>query len=232
MSRQAVILAGGLATRLGHLARDRPKSLVEVAGRPFIDRQLARLRDCGFDRVVLCVGHLGDQLRAHVGDGSALGLTVAYSEDGPTLRGTGGALGSALPLLDAEFLVTYGDSWLPFDYAAPLQMLREHADCDGVMSVFENEGRWDTSNVRVDGAWVSEYRKGMDPQAFRFIDYGAFALRRTAVALLPANAPSLDPFLESLAFRRRLRAFFATDRFYEIGSLEGLATLEQHLGQA
>src|ERR1017187_7265200 len=95
-----------------------PKSMIEVAGRPFVDWQLERLAASGFEEVVMCIAHLGEQIRAHVGDGSGFGLKVAWAEEGPTLLGTAGALRAALPLLAGEFLVTYGDSYLPFDYAA------------------------------------------------------------------------------------------------------------------
>jgi MurNAc alpha-1-phosphate uridylyltransferase len=86
------ILAGGLATRLHPITETIPKALVDVAGTPFIVRQLDYLRRQGISRVVLCVGFLGDQIEAVVGDGAAMGLSVSYSQDWPKLKGTGGAL--------------------------------------------------------------------------------------------------------------------------------------------
>src|SRR5258708_3077419 len=112
------ILAGGLATRLRPVTETIPKALVEVAGKPFILRQLDYLREQGVSRVVLCVGFLGEQIRAVVGDGTALGLSVSYSQDWPTLMGTGGALRQAPPLLEFQFLVLYGDSYLAIDFAS------------------------------------------------------------------------------------------------------------------
>lgn len=207
-----------------------PKVLLEVAGRPFADLQLELLARCGYRRVVLCIAHLGAMIRAHVGDGARFGLHVDYSEEGPELLGTGGALRAALPLLDDTFLVTYGDSYLPFDYAAPLDLLRAHDDCDGVMSVFKNAGQWDASNVRTDGTWVLAYEKGTQDPAFDHIDYGAIALRRSAVLELPERQKSgLDTLQARLASLRRLRACVARERFYEIGSPEGLEALERRL---
>ena len=145
--RQAVILAGGLATRMQPRTLTVPKILLDVAGRPFADLQLELLAKYNYQRVVLCVAHLGDQVREYVGDGKRWGLRVEYSDEGKDLLGTGGALRIAEPLLEETFLVTYGDSYLPFDYAAPLESLRAHDDCDGVMSVFENDWKWDASNV-------------------------------------------------------------------------------------
>jgi MurNAc alpha-1-phosphate uridylyltransferase len=231
---QAVVLAGGLATRMRPRTLTVPKSMLEVAGRPFVDWQLERLAESGFDQVVMCIAHLGEQIRAHVGDGSALGVKVAWAEEGPTLLGTAGALRAALPLLADEFLVTYGDSYLPFDYGDPLRVLESHDDCDGVMAIFKNDGKWDVSNVKSDGAWVLRYEKGagLSDPAFDCIDYGATALRRRVIAEIDAHSDrpvGLDALQRDLAQRKRLRACVARARFFEIGSPEGLAELDGHL---
>jgi NDP-sugar pyrophosphorylase family protein len=240
---QAVVLAGGLATRMRPHTLTVPKSMLEVAGRPFVDWQIERMAACGVRDVVMCIAHLGERIREHVGDGSRLGARVVWSEEGPELLGTGGALGVALPLLADTFLVTYGDSYLPFDYAEPLRMLEAHSDCDGVMAVFKNENRWDPSNVVTDGEWVVRYEKGVKDAAFDHIDYGATALRREALerALPPRSACAdgsngaleravgFDTIQRELAARKRLRASVARERFFEIGSPEGLAELDRHL---
>jgi NDP-sugar pyrophosphorylase family protein len=209
-----------------------PKSLLEVAGRPFVDWQLERLAACGVRDVIMCIAHLGDQIRAHVGDGSHLGVRVAWVDEGPRLLGTAGAVRNALTLLEPSFLVTYGDSYLPFDYAEPLRILAAHGDCDGVMSVFANAGQWDASNVVVDDAreWVLRYEKGNRDPAFDHIDYGAMALRRENIAALaPGESAGLDALQHDLARRKRLRACVARERFFEVGSPEGLAELDRQL---
>jgi NDP-sugar pyrophosphorylase family protein len=233
---QAIVLAGGLATRMHPHTLRVPKSMLEVAGRPFVDWQLERFAECGFESVVMCVAHLGEQIRAHVGDGSRVGIKVEWAEEGPTLLGTAGALRAALPLLADEFLVTYGDSYLPFDYGDPLRILGSHRDCDGVMAIFKNEGKWDVSNVKTDGTWVLRYEKGggAADAAFDYIDYGATALRRQVIAdLAPAKANGaprgLDALQRDLSARKRLRACVARARFFEIGSPEGLAELDGYL---
>lgn len=232
---QAVILAGGLATRMRPHTLTTPKFLLPVAGRPFGAWLLERLVDAGFDDALLCVAHLGDQVRAFAGDGSAFGLRVRYADEGERLLGTGGAIRAALDRLAPTFLVTYGDSFLPFDYASPLATLDAHADCDGVMSVFHNEGRWDASNtaLRLDAAgepWVGRYEKGSSDPALDHIDYGALALRREVLAAEPAGAPfGLDRVQHALAASGRLRAVVARERFFEIGSEAGLAELDRRL---
>jgi NDP-sugar pyrophosphorylase family protein len=207
-----------------------PKSMLDVGGRPFVDWQLERLASSGFREVVMCVAHLGEQIRAHVGDGARFGVRVLWSDEGPELLGTGGAIRRALGVLAPVFLVTYGDSYLPFDYAEPLRALEAHGDCDGVMAVYRNMRQWDASNVVTDGAWVLRYEKGLADAAFDHIDYGATALRREVVAQLPEGRPvGLDALQRELAQRKRLRACVAHERFFEIGSPEGLAALDRYL---
>jgi MurNAc alpha-1-phosphate uridylyltransferase len=233
---QAVVLAGGLATRMRPRTLALPKSLLEVAGRPFVDWQLERLAASGLRDVVMCVSYLADQVRAHVGSGEQWGVRVVWVDEGPTLLGTAGALRNALDALAPTFVVTYGDSYLPFDYSEPVRALETHDDCDGVMAVFANAGKWDDSNVVTDGRWVLRYEKGAvdrdrgDNGSFDHIDYGATALRREVIAALPAGKSlGLDMVQRDLADRQRLRACVARDRFFEIGSPEGLADLDRHL---
>jgi MurNAc alpha-1-phosphate uridylyltransferase len=227
---QAVILAGGLATRLGERTRTIPKALLPIAGRPFLAWQLEALQRSGFSEVVLCISHLGSQIREFLGDGAAFGVNVAYSEDGPKLLGTGGALRRALAVLAPRFLVTYGDSYLPFDYSAPLRDLEAHPEALGTMSVFENLGAWDQSNTEVRGEHVARYEKGGSYAALRYIDYGAIALCRDVIAERSAEAPfGLDQVQTELARLGKLRAYAARERFYEIGSELGIRDLEAKL---
>lgn len=224
---QAVVLAGGLATRMLPRTEKIPKALLEVGGRPFVDWQLELLAGAGFTEVVFCIAHLADQIEAHVGDGSRFGLRVVYVKD--ELLGTAGALRVALPHLADVFLVTYGDSYLPFDYGEPVRILASHADCDGVMSIYKNAGKWEISNVVTDGEWVLRYDKTVRDPSFDHVDYGAMSLRRTVVEAFPSGKLGLDGVQRDLAARHRLRACVARERFYEIGSPNGLAELDSYL---
>jgi len=232
LPRQVVVIAGGLATRMHPRTLQVPKAMLEVGGRPFIEWQLEKLAACGYDDVVLCVAFLAEQIRDHVGDGARFGVRVRYSDEGPRLLGTAGALRAALHLLEPSFLVTYGDSYLPFDYAAPLRVLEAHDDCRAVMSIYENRGAFDQSNVEPDakGEWVLRYEKGRPDLGFTHIDYGAIAFRREIIAALPPGEPcGLDKIQTELAGQKLLRAVVARDRFFEIGSPEGLAALDRWL---
>src|SRR5580700_2704060 len=152
------ILAGGLATRLRPLTETIPKSLVEINGQPFLWHQLRLLRESGIGRVVLCVSHLGEQVRDSVGDGHDFGLHIDYSFDGPILLGTAGALKRALPLLGEAFFVLYGDSYLPIDLGAVEAAFRASGKT-GLMTVYPNHGQWDSSNVEFVDSEIVTYNK-------------------------------------------------------------------------
>jgi MurNAc alpha-1-phosphate uridylyltransferase len=233
VSRQAVILAGGLATRMYPRTRDVPKFLLPIAGRPFGHRLLERLAGARFTDVVLCTGYLGNVIRDSIGDGSAFGLRVAISDEGETRLGTAGALRHALAELCPTFLVTYGDSFLPFDYASPLDDLNAHPEALGTMSVFHNDDRWDSSNCEVEGSRVVRYEKRPSgaprDEKLDYIDYGAIALRREIVEALADGPSDLALVQRDLAARGKLRALVATERFHEIGSEAGLRDLEAYL---
>ena len=229
---QAVILAGGLGTRLGARTRDLPKALIPIAGRPFLAWLVEALKRTGYSQLVLCIGHHGEQIVEFLGNGAGFGLDVSYSKDGERLLGTGGAIRQALgrDLLAESFLVTYGDSYLPFDYAAPLRDLQAHPEALGTMSVFENHGAWDASNTAIGRGLVLRYEKGLQDSALTHIDYGAIALRRSVFAEQPSQvAFGLDTLQHELAKAGQLRAFEAMERFYEVGSERGIADLEQKL---
>ncbi|EYF07877.1 NTP transferase domain-containing protein [Chondromyces apiculatus] len=227
---QAAILAGGLGTRMHPRTASIPKFLLGVAGRPFGAWLLDRLAAAGFGEALICIGHLGSAVQEAMGDrwGS---LRLRYADEGPSLLGTAGALRRALPHLSPTFLVTYGDSYLPFDYLAPLRDLEAHPEALGTMAVYRNQDRLDASNTAIQGALVARYRKRklgdpVDP-GLDHIDYGAMALRREVIAALPEGAVvGLEVVQADLAARGCLRALPVMERFHEVGSEAGLRDLE------
>lgn len=231
MTLPVAILAGGLATRLRPITERIPKSLVEVAGRPFVDHQLAYLRAQGYRQVVLCIGYLGEQLERHVGDGAGLGMQVSYSRDWPQLLGTGGALRRALPLLGESFLVLNGDSYLPCDFSAVEHAFRE-SGAPALMTVFRNEDRWDRSNVAYRDGKVLAYDKKNRTHDMRYIDYGLGALSAGVLRPRPdGEAFDLAEVLSPLAAAGGLAGLEVQQRFYEVGSAAGLAEAERYLSQ-
>jgi NDP-sugar pyrophosphorylase family protein len=225
------ILAGGLATRLRPLTETIPKSLVEVDGEPFLWHQLRLLRENRIDRVVLCLSHLGEQVRDSVGNGRTFGLHIDYSFDGPTLLGTAGALKQALPLLGESFFILYGDSYLPIDWAAVEHAFLESGKA-GLMTVYRNEGQWDTSNVEFEDGHILAYNKKLRTARMRHIDYGLGILNAAALARVPdGQACDLATLYQELLEAGELAAFEVSHRFYEIGSFSGIEELRTYLSQ-
>jgi N-acetyl-alpha-D-muramate 1-phosphate uridylyltransferase len=223
MKLPVAILAGGLATRLHPITETIPKALVEVAGKPFILRQLDYLRRQGVGRVVLCTGFLGEQIEAVVGDGAASGLSLSYSQDWPNLKGTGGALRQALPLLDSQFLVLNGDSYLPIDFASVERVFLASGK-PALMTVQRNADRWDKSNVLFRDNVIVEYNKSAPSSDMRHIDYGLGAI--SAQVLVDENTTGpfdLADVYHRLSLSGQLAGYEVHERFYEIGSHEGLA---------
>jgi NDP-sugar pyrophosphorylase family protein len=216
------ILMGGLATRLHPITATVPKALVDVAGKPFVLRQLDYLRRQGVSRVVLCVGFLGEQIEAVVGDGSASGLSVSYSQDWPNLLGTGGALKQALPLLESRFLVLYGDSYLPIDFASVERDFLASGK-PALMVVQRNADRWDKSNVLFRDNVIVEYNKRVPTPDMRHIDYGLGAMSAQVLADDTMGPFDLADVYHRLSLSGQLAGHEVHERFYEIGSHEGLA---------
>jgi MurNAc alpha-1-phosphate uridylyltransferase len=225
----AVILAGGLATRMRPITERIPKALLEIDGHPFLWHQLRLLQQSGIRRVLLLVGYLGETIEEQFGGGSALGMRIQYSYDGPTLMGTAGAIRKALPLLSGPFFVLYGDSYLPCDYR-----LVEESFCrsglPGLMTVYRNEGRYDLSNVEYTSGRILKYDKRQRTPDMHYIDYGLGAFDPTVFEALQANQPcDLESVYQGLLASGNLASFEVHERFYEIGSPEGLRDTTEFL---
>jgi NDP-sugar pyrophosphorylase family protein len=234
---QCAVLAGGLATRMRPLTEATPKVLLPVAGVPFVHWQLDWLAREGVEHVVYCIGHLGDRVRAYVGDGSRWGISVRYSEDGERLRGTAGALAHAARggLLDECFLVTYGDSYL----TVAVRRFWDHFQSVAqpmLLAVYRNDGRLERSNIRFREGVVELYDKGVEfPAAIdmHHVDYGLIALdRATLLREVPPDASQdLSDVQHRLSLLGEVAGFEVGDRFYEVGSPTGLADLNDLLSR-
>jgi N-acetyl-alpha-D-muramate 1-phosphate uridylyltransferase len=221
------LLAGGIATRLRPVTETIPKSLVMVAGRPFIERQLEWLKRESVERVVLCVGYLGERIEDVVRDGRRFGLRVAYSYDGDKLLGTGGALRHALPLLEEAFFVLYGDTFLTCNFASVEAAFRKDAK-PAMMTVFANKGRWDTSNAVYRGGRIALHDKKNPTPEMQHIDYGLSVLTAPVLQRYEDGEPfDLASLYSDLSRQGDLAGFEVTERFYEIGSFSGLKETEE-----
>jgi len=222
------VLAGGLATRLGELTRETPKCLLPINGRPFVDWQLELLKRSGYQKVVFCLSYQSNLIQEHLGDGSGLGLDIKYSFDGEKQLGTGGAIKKALPLLGAQFAVIYGDSYLPISYSAVEESFLDNFK-QATMTVYENSNKLDKSNVKFESCQLVAYLKENPGPDFQHIDYGLTYFQAAAFDSEEPDTPfDLAQLCTKLCMNGQLAGYEVFDRFYEIGSLQGIKEFSEY----
>jgi NDP-sugar pyrophosphorylase family protein len=223
------ILAGGLATRLRPITEKIPKALVEVAGHPFISWQLNQLYCEGVKEVVVCTGYLGEIIEREIGNGQSFGLRISYSHDGDRLLGTGGALKKASSMLGDACFILYGDSYLPINFKEVAKVFA-NSNRSGLMTVLENKNKWDKSNVLFEDGRLTEYNKRSPQPEMRHIDYGLGILKTSCLAFYEENeAFDLADLYHQLSLTDQLIGYEVYNRFYEIGSPNGLKEAENYL---
>jgi NDP-sugar pyrophosphorylase family protein len=231
---QCLVLAGGLGRRMLPATESMPKCLLPVAGHPFVDWQLAWLASEGVQEVLYSIGYRGDVVRGHLGDGSQFGLDIRYVDEGDRLRGTAGAVRLAIDMgvADSRFFVVYGDSYLPVNLRE-VEDAYSRLDAPVLMTVYRDADRLERPNAIFDGRMVTRYQKGLadPPPEMRYVDYGLSLWERSVVeSMVPEDAVAdLADVFAALSLCGQLAGFEASERFYEIGSPQGLEDLESRL---
>lgn len=216
----ALVLAGGLGTRLKSRVPDRPKVLAEVLGRPFLARLLDQLASAGLRRVVVCTGYAADAVEAAIGP-AHLGLSVAFSRE-PGPLGTGGALRLALPLIDSEVvLAVNGDSYVDADLKAFADFFaRTNAPAALLLTEVKDASRFGRVTLGEDGG-ILGFEEKCEGSGPGLINAGVYLLRRETIGLIPAGkAFSLERELFPKLSGRGLVGFKGGRRFIDIGTPE------------
>ncbi len=217
---QVAILAGGLATRLRPLSQEQPKSMVQILGKPFLEYQLDFLKRDGINDIVLCIGHLGEQIENYFEDGSKFGVSIKYSRE-DNLIGTAGALKNASGLLEDVFFTLYGDSYLFLDFKDIMSFF-ESRDKPSLMTVYENHDKYAKSNTAVEGELVRKYSKDERTADMVYIEYGVNIFKKEIFEMLPEGHSPLEQLFPRLIEKGELLAYEVGERFYDIGSYQGL----------
>lgn len=223
------ILAGGLATRLRPITNETPKSMVEICGKPFIDWQLRLLSQSGIDKVVLCTSFKSEMIEEFVGDGSKYGIEVKYSRDGHTQLGTGGAIKKASQFIGDDFMVLYGDSYLPINYAEVESAFYVRKK-PVLMTTYQNNGAFDNSNVFMESGLIRTYSRDRKNRKFTHIDFGLsiFAKNIFEHYILEEKYDLSDVFTE-LSNLGVLGGHELYERFYEVGSFRGIIDFTNYI---
>ena len=219
---QMVILAGGLATRMRPLTLKLPKSMLQIKGRPFLEYQLELLKEYEIKDILLCVGYKGELIKDHFGDGRKFGVNLSYSFDGDKLLGTAGALKKIYKLLNENFFLMYGDSYLPYDYQEIERHFRNSVKLS-LMVAYRNQNRFDKSNLLIQDGMIKLYDKTLQGENLEYIDAGLSILKKEVLNLVPEEEPyDLEELYRTLISEEEMSAFEVKQRFYQIGSFEGL----------
>ena len=228
---QMVILCGGLATRLGDLAKNIPKSMIPVNGKPFLEYQIENLKHHSIKDIVLCVGHLSEKIEGYFGDGSKFGVKIQYNHDGDKPLGPIGAIKNAEQLLEDVFFIMYGDSYLSVDFEKVHASFLKY-DKPGMMVVYKNHNEYDKSNIEVEGNLVVGHKEKGKTKNMIYIDYGTSILRKKVLESVPKNTfCSTESFFSDLIDKRQLLAFEVKERFYHIGSPGALKEFEDFINR-
>lgn len=215
--------------RLRPLTETVPKAMVLVLGKPFVDYQLRLLAAHGARKVVFCLQHLAKQIQDYVGDGSRYGLEVSYVLDGDQPMGTGGAVTKALPLVGEIFFILYGDSYLDIPSYRLVWERFQASGKDCLMTVYRNKNKGAASNVLFRDSRILMYNKKNPQPQMEHIDFGLTMARPGAFAEFPDNPFDLAEVFQKTLAKDRLEGLELFVPFFEVGSLEGISDLENHL---
>jgi len=215
---QCVIPCGGLATRLGDLAKETPKSMMLINDKPFLEHQIELLKRHHITDFVFCVNHLKEQIEEYFDDGTKFNVNIEYSVDDQL--GTIGAVKKAQSLLKPTFFIMYGDSYLPYLNFTDMYQLFIAQDKLAMLAVWKNNNYIDQSNIFIKNNKIISVD---DKTNGHHIDYGVTLVERKAIKMLPENTPmSTSQFRNRLFKREQIVPYFVTKRLYHIGNPEAL----------
>lgn len=229
MIRQAVILAGGLGSRLQTLTEKTPKPMVAFHGKPFVEYLVEMLRGQGIKEIVFLLGYLPEAVMNYFGDGRNLGLSVRYSVQ-PVETDTGSRLKAAADLLEDSFLLLYCDNYLPLRLQEMWDFWKR-SEREAMITVYANTDGWTRSNLKVDAeGFVSIYDKSRTRPDLQGVDIGFGFFQKHHIAGLPEGNVSFEKELYPFLVQKgQLAGYVTHHRYYSVGSLERLKETEKFL---
>ena len=226
---QMVIICGGLGTRLVHLTKYTPKSMIQIEGKPFLEYQIEYLKKQSITDILLCVGHLSEKIEEYFGNGQRFGVNLKYSFEKEKLLGQIGAVKNAEPLLEDPFFIMYGDSYLTLDLHKVYNFFMQH-DKPALMVVYQNHDKYDKSNIIIQDNMVTGYGEKQRTRDMIYIDYGTSILRKKVLKYVPKDTPySTEEFFTDLIKKQELMAFESEKRFYHVGDPESLEDFRNYI---
>lgn len=227
--KQAVILAGGVGTRLRPLTYKIPKTMALVNNRPFLEYLIELLKENGISKVVLLLGYLHEKIVEYFGDGSNFNVNIKYST-GDILWETGTRIRNAEPLLDNSFLLLYCDNYWPLNLLKLLEFQDKHGT-PATVTVYTNKDNITKNNINVDEkGYVIKYDKTRKHKDLNGVEIGFYILKKSVLKLMPDHNFSFEKTILPLLIEKHQLSGYKTDhRYYSIGTLEKIKITEKYL---
>ena len=221
---EAVILSGGRGIRVKKYTKNIPKCLIEINGKPFLYHQLKYLKKNNIKSVIILVGYLGEKVKSYLEKNIDF-IKVKVVSDGKKLLGTGGAVLKSLNYLKKNFFIIYGDSYLNFNLK---KLIKKNTIA--TMAIFKNQNKYDRSNIEIKNSQNISYYKEKPNKKLLYIDYGASYLSKKIFQGVKKNTKfDLSTMFEKISHENMLKGYIVKERFYEIGSYNGIKDIKKYL---
>lgn len=227
--RQAVILAGGIGTRLRPLTYKIPKPMIALNNRPFLEYLIDLLKENGIEEVILLLGYLPEKIKEYFGNGSKFGMNIKYSIGGVSFE-TGKRIKNAEDLLNGNFLLMYCDNYWPLNLKNLLEYHNNHSVL-ATITIYTNKDSFTKSNIKVDNqGYVTLYDKSRKEENLSGVDIGFFVINKKIFKLMPNTNFSFEKeILPKLIKKKQLAGYLTDHKYYSIGNLERLPITEKYL---
>lgn len=227
--KQAVILAGGLGTRLRPITDTIPKPMIAFHGKPFLEYIIEMLVEQGFTKVVLLLGYLPEKVTEHFGNGEKWGIDIQYSIT-DVGDDTGLRIKQAKHLFDPVFVLLYCDNYWPMNFEK-MWAKYQSADVDALVTVYMNKDGYTKSNIRIDAeGFIEVYDKTRQAENLQGVDIGFFILKKTVVDMIPDGNPNFEKtVMPQLIAAHKIITYTTEHRYYSVGSHERLVLTEKFL---
>ena len=226
MKLPIVVLVGGLGKRLGNKVKKTPKPLININGKPFLELVLNNLINKGFKEIILCTGYLENKIIKFLNK-KKFEAEIIISKDGKKLLGTGGAVKKATKKIKKDFILMYGDTFLPIDFKK-VENAYFKQKRPALMTIYKNNNKYDKSNVFYNKKTLI-YNKEIYDKKMNYIDYGLLILNKKVLKSNKKSIFSISSLFEKLSLKNLITGHPVYKRFYEIGSIEGLKETRKYL---
>lgn len=226
--KQAVILAGGLGTRMRPLTSTMPKPMIPIHGKPFLSYIIELLKKNDIIEIIILVGYLHEKIEQHFGNGERFGIKISYSYS-PVDADTGTRLKNALPLFDQKILLLYGDNYWPLKLTELTDFYKKMHTKASIV-VYSNLDSTTRNNVRLaSNSIVEAYDRTRKRSDLTGVDIGFFIFDKSVFRTLPEEDFSFeDLILPRLIAKKQLAGFVTHHKYYGLSIHERIPIIEDY----